>query len=41
MYQAKKSHKLYHYITHDDAINIIKKGDLDNRINEIAREIKR
>ena len=41
MYQAKKSHKLYHYITHDDAINIIEKGDLDNRINEIAREIKR
>ena len=41
MYQAKKSHKLYHYITHEDAINIIAKGDLDSRISEIAKEIKR
>ena len=41
MYQAKKSNKLYHYISHDDAMNIIEKGDLDQRIKEIAHKIGR
>ena len=41
MYQAKNSHKLYHYISHQDALNIIKMGNLDERIKEIANKIGR
>ena len=41
MYQAKKSHKLYHFISYADAIGIIDKGDLDERIDSIASSLKR
>ena len=41
MYQAKKSKKQYHYISIEDALSIIKNGDLDERINEIASKIGR
>lgn len=41
MYQAKKSNKLYHYISHEDAVSIMKKGDLDQRIKQIAHKIGR
>ena len=38
MYQAKKAGKLYHYISHEDAIGILKNGDLDQRIKNIAKK---
>ena len=41
MYQAKKSHKLYHYISFNDAIEIIKKGDLHPRLMDLSKEISR
>ena len=41
MYQAKKAGKRYHYISHDDALNIIRSGDLDQRIKDIANKIGR
>lgn len=41
MYQTKKVKKLYHFISFDDALNIIAIGDLDKRINDITSSLKR
>ena len=40
MYQAKTSHKRYHYISHDDALSIIEKGELEKRIKDITKRIR-
>ena len=36
MYQAKRANKLYHFISYNDAMDILKKGDIDERIDAIA-----
>ncbi len=41
MYQAKKSGKLCHYISYEDSLNIVAKGDLDKRLQSLAASIKR
>ena len=41
MYQAKKAKKLYHFISFDDSVSIVEKGDLDKRIKELGAQIKR
>ena len=41
MYQAKGAKKRYHLITHEDALEIIKKGDLKERIARLSKTIRR
>ncbi|MDY6392684.1 MAG: GGDEF domain-containing protein [Bacilli bacterium] len=41
MYQAKAAHKKCHYISYEDSLGILKRGDLDERLNAIAKTIKR
>ena len=41
MYQAKKNNQVYHLITYKDSIEIVEKGDLENRIKTIGRQIRR
>ena len=41
MYQAKKGNRRYHLITHEDALEILEQGNLDERLKELAASIKR
>ena len=41
MYQAKKAHKRYHIISHEDALNILSMGNLDERLEKLNASIKR
>lgn len=41
MYQAKTAKKRLHYISHEDALSIVGKGDLQQRLNALAASISR
>ena len=41
MYQAKYSHKLYHYINYDDSLSIVKNNDLEERLEQASRRCSR
>ena len=41
MYQAKRAGKRMHYISHEDAVNIVKMGNLDERLEKLSSEPRR
>ena len=41
MYQAKYAGKLSHYISHEDALDILASGELSKRLSDIAKKISR
>ena len=41
MYQAKYAEKTLHYISYKDALNILKSGELEERVYEAMRKCSR
>jgi len=40
MYQAKKANKTIHYISYEDSLQIMKQGELENRLQALAKSKK-